>query len=216
MTEYIVPNIRRCYEYQPNILMCWAAVGLTMWRFKHGRGGPGHIMDTLLARPGGERYFQILDYASELNAEMGGDTDMARLPAAEAAVRRANPRFASTPSGLPGIWANAFFTWLGCSSTSLASVTTAGFLKERIRDKGPIAIFTRNPGHLQIIVGYWEGTTPDQPQLILFNPERYILERIRTGNPNLAAGAVREDRLLWAHWISHYSTNLVDSRGWHF
>lgn len=215
MAEYIVPNIRRAYEFQPNILICWAAVGLTMYRFKHGRGGAGRIMDTLYARPGGERYMQILDYASELNAEMSGGTDMSRLPAAEAAVRRANPRFANTPSGLPDIWADAFFTWLGCSSTSLASVTTASFIKQRIREKGPIAIFTRNPGHLQIIVGYWEGATPDQPQLILFNPERQILEQHRTGT-RTEPSAVREDRLLWAHWISHYSTNLVGARGWHY
>lgn len=216
MTEFIVPNIRRCYEYQPNILMCWAAVGLTMWRHKHGRGGAGQVVDTLFARPGGARYMQMLDYASELNGELSGGTDMSRLAAAEATVRRANPRFANTPSGLPDTGADLFFTWLGCTSTSLSVVSTASLIKTRLHEKGPIAIFTRNPGHLQIIVGYWEGSTPDQPQLILFNPERYIIEVERTRNPSLAPSSVREDRLLWSHWITYYCGNLVGGKGWHY
>lgn len=216
MTEYMVPNIRRSYEYQPNVLECWAAVGLTMWRSKNGRSGTGAHLDALFARSGGARYAQMLEYSSFLNEELGGGTDLSRLPAAEAAVRRAQPRFANIPSGLPETWADGFFTWLGCQSSSLTMINTAEGIKQRIRDKGPIAIFTRNPGHLQIIVGFWEGTTPDQPQLILFNPERYVLERIRTNNPSPNPSTLREDRLLWSHWTNHYCGNLVGARGWHY
>lgn len=216
MTEYVVPNIRRAYVFQPNVLECWAAVGLTMWRSKHGTGGAGATLDALFARPGGARYLQMIDYIALLNEELGGGTDLSRLPAAEATVRQANPRFAQTPSGLPDTWADAFFSWLGCSSSSLTMINSAGAIKTMIREKGPIAIFTRNPGHLQIIVGYWEGPTPDQPQLILFNPERYVIQMAQTNNPNLSPSSVREDRLLWPHWINYYCGNLVGSKGWHY
>lgn len=217
MTEYIRPGIRTCYVFQPNVLECWAAVGLTLWRSKYGNRGAGQSLDTLFARPNGQRYLQILDYIALLNEEMGGGTDLSRLPAAERTVRHANPRFTNVPSGLPDTWADQFFTWLGCRSTPLDASVPAATLKNLLRDRGPIAIFTRNPGHLQLIVGYWEAAgQPDDPQLILFNPERYILEMARLNDPNLPPARVREDRLLWSHWRAYYCGNLVDSKGWHF
>lgn len=217
MGEYIRPGIRSCYVYQANVLECWAGVGLTMWRARHGRGGAGQSLDTLFARPGGARYLRILDYIALLNEELGGGTDLSQLPAAEGTVRGQHPEFRSVPSGLPATWADGYFTWLGCRSTALNAQVSAADMKALIRAKAPIAIFTRNPGHLQIIVGYWEADGhPDEPQLILFNPERYILEMARTGNVALDAASVREDRLLWPHWQLYYCGNLVDAKGWHY
>lgn len=216
MTEYIVPNIRRSYVYQPNVLECWAAVGLTLWRSKYGSAGPGHGLDELFRRPGGARYQQIIDYIALLNEELGGGTDLSRLPAAEAAVRAREPRYRAVPSGLPEGGAAGFFGWLGCTSSSLNVIMSAEGVKSLIREKAPIAIFTRNPGHLQLIVGYWEGSAPDTPQLILFNPERYVLEMARTNNPQLNPATLREDRLLWAHWVNYYCGNLIGGVGWHY
>jgi hypothetical protein len=216
MAEFIVPNIKKSYVYQPNVLECWAAVGLTLWRHKHGAKGSGNSLDELFRRSGGAQYTQILDYIGLLNEELGGGTDLSRLPAAEATVRAAHPRFRNTPSGLPATGANAFFTWLGCTSSSLNMIINGQGMKTIIREKGPVAIFTNNPGHLQILVGYWEGDTPDTPQLILFNPERYVLEMARTGDPNINPANLREDRILWNHWINNYCGNLVDAKGWHF
>ena len=196
MPDYIKPGIRSAYSYQPNVLECWAAVGLTLWRAPLGRWGAGRTPGRLVARPGGAR--------------VDGDRY-------EAAVRHRMPQYASTPSGLPDLWADTFFRWLGCTSTALDSTMSAANLKQLIRDKAPIAIFQRNPGHLQLIVGYWEAPgQPDQPQLILFNPERYILEIVRTGDPLLPPARIREDRLLWPHWLAYYCGNLVDAKGWHY
>lgn len=217
MPDYIKPGIRSAYSYQPNVLECWAAVGLTLWRSRYGRQGAGNTTDELFARPGGERYQRVINYIAELNEEMGGGTELSDLPRAEAAVRHRMPQYASTPSGLPDLWADTFFRWLGCTSTALDSTVSAANLKQLIRDKAPIAIFQRNPGHLQLIVGYWEAPgQPDQPQLILFNPERYILEIVRTGDPLLPPARIREDRLLWPHWLAYYCGNLVDAKGWHY
>lgn len=215
MAEYIRPGIRECYSYQPNVLECWASVAITLWRSKYGRRGAGHDTDALFARRGGERYMAIMEYTAELNMELPYSYSLDGLDQAEARVRRAQPRFVNTPSGLPSTWANSFFTWLGCSSTALDASTTPETIKTLLRDKGPIAIFTHNPGHLQLIVGWWEGD-PAAPQLILFNPERYILEIARTGDPNLPVRNIREDRLLWQHWQSYYCGNLVDAKGWHY
>jgi hypothetical protein len=217
MFEFIRPGIRRHYEYQPNVLICWAAVALTLWRAKNGRQGAGLNMDTLFSRSGGERYMKMLDYAGYLNEEMGGRTDLGELPRAEAAVRRAHPQFVNTPSGLPDIWADAMFSWLGCRSTTLDSSVTAEMLKSYIRAHAPIAIFQRNPAHLQLIVGYWEADErPNEPQIILFNPERLVLEQVRTGNYDINPNTLREDRWLWAHWQQFFNGNLVGAKGWHF
>lgn len=217
MSDYIRPGIRNAYYYQPNVLECWAAVGLTLWRSRYGRQGVGNTTDELFSRPGGQRYMRVIEYTAELNEEMGGGTDLSDLPRAEAAVRRRMPQYTNTPSGLPDIWADDFFRWLGCTSTPLDSTVSAANLKQLIRDKGPIAIFQRNPGHLQLIVGFWESPGhPDEPQLILFNPERYVLEIARTGDPTYPAARIREDRLLWAHWRAYFCGNLVESRGWHY
>ncbi|MBI1218728.1 MAG: hypothetical protein GC186_09300 [Rhodobacteraceae bacterium] len=217
MGEYIKPGIRASYVYQDNVLMCWAGVGLTMWRSRHGKGGPGHSLDELFARQGGGRYLQILNYIALLNEELGGGMDLSRLPTAEATVRGQHPEFRNVPSGLPDTWADGFFTWLGCRSDPLDATVSASDLKAMIRNNGPIAIFTRNPGHLQILVGYWEAAGhEDKPQVILFNPERYILEMERRNDPSLDPSVVREDRLLWEHWQAYYCGNLVDGKGWHY
>lgn len=217
MTEYIKPGICNSYVYQANVLECWAGVALTLWRSRHGSSGAGQSLDALFARPGGERYLRILDYIGYLNEELSGGTDLSALPAAEATVRGAHPEFRSVPSGLPSSWADGFFRWLGCTSSALSASVSAADLKALIRAHAPIAIFTLNPGHLQIIVGYWEAAGhEDEPQIILFNPERYIVEMERRHDPGLDASRLPEDRLLWQHWQAYYCGNLVDGKGWHY
>lgn len=221
-SEYLHPTVRRCYEYQPNALMCWAAVGLTLWRTRHGRQGRGHDVDTLMNAPGGHgaRYARMLDYAGALNEEMGGGTDLSDLPRAEAAVRRDNLAYAQVPSGLPASWANDFFVnVLGTRTTALGPTTSREALKTLIRAHAPLAIFLRHPGHLKLVVGYWDGgeNDPASPQILMFNPEAYILA--------VAGGAdygddtvrsLREERWLWPHWLAHHAAQLVNGCCWHY
>lgn len=213
MAEYIVPRIQQLYDYQGNHLQCWASVALTMWRWKHGRTGAGVTTDNLFRRAGGAPYRQVLEFSTEVNAEIVGSA--VDLNTAAATVRQANPQWANTPTGLPDHAANGLFTWLGCTSTAVNGSTTPAALKALLQAKGPLAIFTRNPGHLQIIVGYWESD-PAQPQMILFNPERFILQMAATGNPLLPASSIREDRWLWPHWLAYFANNLVGGKVWHF
>lgn len=213
MPEYIVPRIKQCYEFQGNHLQCWGAVALTMWRWKHGRGGAGASMDSLFRRPGGRPYADVIDFSTEVSVEiLGNDCTLAQ---AASNVRQRMPQYRNTPTGLPDHAANGLFTWLGCSHTAINRNTTAAELKTLITTKGPIAIFTRNPGHLQIIVGYWESD-PTQPQVIIFNPEKFILQLAATGDTNFNTATIREDRWLWPHWQAYFASNLVAERGWHF
>lgn len=213
MAEFIAPRIKSCYEYQGNHLQCWAAVAVTMWRWKNGRRGFGSDMDTLFTRPGGAVFQDVMDFSTEVSVELGNTGNS--LDQVAASVRRANPRWANTPTGLPDHAANRLFTWLGCSSSAISAATTPAQLKEMIRSKGPIAIFKRNPGHLLIIVGYWEGD-PNQPQIIVFDPEKYITQMRATNNPGLDPASIREDRWLWPHWQTYFAGNLVEGRGWHY
>jgi hypothetical protein len=218
-TEYIRPGIRQCYEYQPNVLMCWAAVGLTLWRSRHGRAGRGRDMDALMRVPQGARYAQILDYATELNAEMSGGTDLGDLPRAEGVVRAGNPQYVQVPSGLPSTWANNFFTSvIGTRSTSIGTSTTRDQMKTLIRASSPLAIFTTQPGHLKLIVGFWDGGPgdPQSPQIIMFNPEAYIHAARSAGYGEATMRGLREERVLWSHWQTYYAPLLVDSKCWHY
>lgn len=213
MAEYIVPRIQQLYDYQGNHLQCWASVALTMWRWKHGRGGVGNTTEELFSRSGGAPFADVINFSTEVSVEMYDN--QSSLDAAAAAVRRRMPQYNNTPTGLPSGSADRLFTWLGCSSSPIIPATTPEQLRNLIRSKGPLAIFTRNPGHLQIIVGWWE-TDPAQPQMILFNPERYILQMAATRNPQLATSAVREDRWLWPHWQAYFAGNLIGAKAWHF
>jgi hypothetical protein len=38
----------------------------------------------------------------------------------------------------------------------------------------------------------------------------------RTNNPLLDPSTLREDRLLWTHWINNYCGNLIGDVGWHY
>lgn len=219
-TQYLHPGVRRAYEYQPNVLMCWAAVGLTLWRSRHGRVGRGHDLDALLHVPQGARYARILDYAAELNEEMGGGTDLSDLPRAERVVRAANFQYASVPSGLPSAWANDFFTGgLGTRSSAISVDTTRDQMKTLIRASAPLAIFTHRPGHLKLIVGYWDAGAGDtqSPQILMFNPESYIVAaESGAGYSDATIRGLQEERILWSHWQSYYANNLVDSKCWHY
>lgn len=214
MVEFIHPGITRPYYFQPNALQCWSAVALALWRSKHGRRGPGNTVDELFARSGGQPFLDVLDFSTEVNIEMMSSVS-GSLDAAAATVRARMPRYMNTPTGLPDHAADRLFRWLGCASTPLDATVSPAALKNLLRSRGPIAIFTRNPGHLQLIVGYWEGD-PEAPQVILFNPERYIIEAQRLNQPNIDPMTIREDRLLWAHWRSLYCGNLVEGKGWHY
>lgn len=219
MGEYIKPGIRQNYVSQPNMLMCWAAAGLTLWRSKHGKGGRGASMESLMTAPGGDYYKRMLGYASLLNEELGGGTNMDRLPAAERIVRAANLEYASTPSGLSERDCHGFFSgFLKTKFTAITPETTGEQMKTLIKQKGPIAIFLRNPGHVKLIVGYWdsEPASAEGPQIIIFNPESYIIEMEKTKNADLDPKTIREERWLWAHWQQYHASNLVANRGWHY
>lgn len=213
MPEHIVPRIKQHYEYQGNALQCWAAVAITMYRWKNGRSGYGSDMDTLFTRTGGGPFAEVLNFSTEINAELANSYKT--LDQAAATVRAANPRWANTPTGLPDHSANRLFTWLGCTSSPITSGTTPGELKEMIRTKGPIAIFKRVPGHLLIIVGFWE-TDPSQPQIVVFDPEKYNRMLSNPASADVTPASIREDRWLWPHWQAYFAGNLVDGRGWHF
>ncbi len=139
---------------------------------------------------------------------------------ADAVARTAQPRFAGVPSGLPDIWANDFFTnALGTRSTAIDATTTRDQMKTLIRTSGPLAIFTRSPGHLKLVVGFWDGgaSDPQSPQIIMFNPESYILAAERSGDYGRATlGSLREERHLWGHWKAYYASNLVGAKCWHY
>jgi hypothetical protein len=177
-------------------------------------------MDALMLTPGGAPYTRILDYATELNAEMSGGTDLSDLARAERVVRAAQPQFLRVPSGLPDILANQFFTSvLGTRSTVINASTSRDAMKALIRTSGPLAIFTRRPGHLKLIVGFWDAgvNDPQSPQIIMFNPESYILAaESGSGYSVSTIQSLREERILWAHWQTYFATNLVDSKCWHY
>lgn len=219
MAEYIKPGIRQNYVYQPNVLMCWAAAGLTLWRSKFGKRGRGSTMEQLMNAPGGDAYKRMLAFDSVVNEELGGGTNMAKLKAAESAARAKYLEFSSTPSGLPERDSDAFFTgFLKTKSTALGADKTGEQMKALIKASAPIAIFLRNPGHIKLIVGYWdsEPASPQGPQIIIFNPESYIVEMENTGNPDLDPKTIREERWLWAHWQQYHANNLVGNKGWHY
>lgn len=219
MGEYIKPGIRQSYVSQPNMLMCWAAAGLTLWRSKHGKGGRGASMESLMTAPGGDYYKRMLGYASLLNEELGGGTNMDKLKRAEAAARARFLEFSSTPSGLPERDADTFFTgFLKAKATAIGPEKTGEEMKAFIKAHAPIAIFLRNPGHIKLVVGYWdsEPASAEGPQIIIFNPESYIVEMENTGNPDLDPKTIREERWLWAHWQQYHANNLVGNKGWHY
>ena len=222
LADYRHPSVDRVYEYQPRALMCWAAAALTLWRSRYGCEGRGASVDALLQAPGGagEHYARILEFAAALAVEMRGSRDLGEIPAAEVAVRAVRPEFESVPSGLPDKLAHDFFTnVLGCRATTVDGRTSRESMKALIRQSAPLAIFTRQPGHIKLIVGFREirEHDPQSPQLLMFDPEAYLIatdDGADAGEATLRC--LREERVSWTQWQASYLNNLVDSRCWHY
>jgi hypothetical protein len=222
LVEYRHPSVHRVYEYQPRPLMCWAAAALTLWRSRYGCEGRGASVDALLQAPrgSGDRYARILEFAAALAVEMRGSRDLGEIPAAEVTVRAARPEFEEVPSGLPDKLAHDFFTQvLGCRATKLDGSTSREAMKALIRQSAPLAIFTRQPSHIVLIVGYREVREhdPQSPHLLMFDPEAYLIATDDGADESEATlRALRDENVSWTQWQAGYVNNLVDSRCWHY
>lgn len=201
---HLPPTIRAAYVAQENPLLCWAAVGLTLWRARFGMDGRGASLDTLMAAEGGAPFADMLDFARRICAAAEPPLTPRTLRTALDALRAAEPRWEAIPEGLPVEIADNFFAgFLKTHTVPLDATLDAVAIKALIRRHAPVAVFSRRDTHLAVIVGYLDHGPADvrSPHLLVFDPE---------------ATPLRERRMPWDEWHGFFVHTLVGKRGWHY
>jgi len=228
--EFICPNIRSMYWYQPNHLLCWAAVGLLLFRSRHGMRGAGRDIDSLVQQDNTNYYSSILRYTDAVAEEAGGRSNIGAIQRAVAAVNARNPVFpwSRTPLGLPeGRTQDFFERIIGTTHTGFAPMgplmsEDGRAMMDFIRAHAPLAFFLResgSTGHLMAIVGYWNrgDGDPNSPQIIVWDPEAYI-DGLENGtiSDHGPIPSVPENRYLFPHWREFIVPNIAGNRVYHY
>jgi hypothetical protein len=209
--EYLRPGIRELYVPQENHLLCWAAVGLVLFRSRYGLEGRGRdVASLLLEEP---VYAQIAQFARDLAVENADERALAE------ALTRA--RAEERPFGLPVEHADDFF--IRCLGARAAGVHPFGpvhandraAFAELIERHAPLVAFYRTPSyggaHLVLIVGHRRGDP------LVWDSETYldlVDEGAQQGEVTLRAASER--LCTFERFRTAIVPNLVGRRFYHY
>jgi hypothetical protein len=181
-TKYVFDLSHAAY-YQDNALLCWAAVGLTVYRLKHKNVND---LDTFLGRLGGEQARAIYELTGWVIQEQA--QHQLTLPAAMEAARVSNDehpfdppdRFAETAVGLPFSASRQFFgeyLQMKAIDGDDESLSDRTALKKLLKAHSPLVVITQNTsgqgGHVRLLHGYDDVNYTDEnkPLISIWDPE---------------------------------------------